>query len=132
MGRRQFLSGGTKAWDLPTTCGPSQESVTALLLSLSPRARAGSSLRDLQSNLFLSASLKYSFQSFCQQSDETNGKNVLSIDSAHDEKLQGGRRVGRRAGTPFTAAEERCGASDGRRRRGSAEERGGSPGPWSS
>lgn len=73
------MSGGTKAWDLPTTCGPSQESVTALLLSLSLRARAGSSLRDLQSNLFLSASLKYSFQSSCQQSDETNGKTSYRL-----------------------------------------------------
>lgn len=74
MGVRQVLSGGTEAWDLPTTCGPLQESVIARLLSLSPRAWGGNSLRDLRSNLFLSGSLKYSFQSFCRQSDETNGK----------------------------------------------------------
>lgn len=79
MGVRQFLCGAAEAWDSPTTCVPSQESIIALLLSLSTRARAASSHRTLPSNLFLSGSLKYSCQSLRRQSstqlsDETNGK----------------------------------------------------------
>lgn len=72
MGVRQSLSGGAEAWDLSTTCGPSQESVIPLLLSLSPGAWAGNTL------ISFSPALKYSCQScrqsYTQLSDETNSK----------------------------------------------------------
>lgn len=99
------------------------------------------SLRDLQCNLFLSGSLKYSFQSFCRQSDETNGKMHYQLtgpmmrsyrmggewegEQEPGEELVGSWRL------PLTAAEEHRESlgCDRRWRGGSVEEVSGSPGP---